>query len=455
MHLIASIKIIAPMLFYAFGIFLAIFAIFGKPQWTLLLYVFLIPLRNIIDKVQTFPMGNQLLDILIAGMLLSWFLSAGSSTKKFMESSPLNVSGFILIFYTLLSVFIGSYYIDQNGIFTYDNSRITDAKNFCLLPITFLLTLNHIQEKKWVWLVFWAMCAAMLLMGYYTIGQVSMYSSLLSRAKITGSFQFLGPNEVAAFYNQITIILLGVYFFMKKGWPKLILLGLILINLYCILFLFSRGAYLGLAVGLFIMFCFKNRKFLIPFFLILAFWQVVLPEKAIQRIQSTHSETGNLDESSERRINIWKQSLNLFYSSPIFGIGYGVFRYLNFDLGDTHNIYVKLLAEQGIVGLLIFFIVVFCFMKEGFGLYQKGEDGFSKGLGLGLFVCMFVLLINNMFGDRWSYFELSGYLWVFAGLAARLKAIDSKEGHTAETVSTVPVKQKRVTTKPVRKSYYK
>ena len=62
--------------------------------------------------------------------------------------------------------------------------------------------------------------------------------------------------------------------------------------------------------------------------------------------------------------------------------------------------------------------------KEGYKLYQKGDDEESRGLGLGFFVAVFVVLINNTFGDRWTYLEIMAYLWVFAGMVARLNIIE-------------------------------
>ena len=47
------------------------------------------------------------------------------------------------------------------------------------------------------------------------------------------------------------------------------------------------------------------------------------------------------------------------------------------------------------------------------------DDDLAKGMGLGLMTCMMVVFINNCFGDRWAYFELSSYLWIFGGLVAR------------------------------------
>ena len=115
--------------------------------------------------------------------------------------------------------------------------------------------------------------------------------------------------------------------------------------------------------------------------------------------------------------------MDIFKKNPITGIGFGVFKKLGLDLGDTHNIYVKILTEQGVIGFAIFVITVFCFMREGLCLYQKGEEEMDRGLGLGFLIGVLVMLVNNIFGDRWSYMEPNAYLWIFAGLVARLNVM--------------------------------
>ena len=429
--ILATIKSFAPWVLYLTVIAAFFAGLTGKVRWPLLVITFLLPLRNVVERLYEFPLGNQLLDILIGGMLIGWLISAATERKKFMERSSINGMAIVLVLYLTFTLLIGNNSLTGSIALDPGDPRVQDWKNFCLLPLLFFLTLNNITDRKWVWRVLGVMCFAMIIMAYYTVSQVGMFSALVSREKITGTFVFLGPNEVAAFLNQYTIILMSVYFFMKRKPIKLILLGLICVNLYCVLFLYSRAAYAGLAIGLFLLFLFKNRKLLLPLIMVLLLWQVVLPEKAIERIEGTKTEYGELDESSERRLVVWQKGLEIFKENSVVGIGFGVFRTLGYDLGDTHNIYVKILVEQGLVGLLIFLLVILAFMIEGFRLYKKGDDDFSKGLGLGLFVCMFVLSVNNFFGDRWSYFELSGYLWIFAGLVARLNIISSEENRPA------------------------
>ena len=73
---------------------------------------------------------------------------------------------------------------------------------------------------------------------------------------------------------------------MKKGVKKTLLLLLIILNTYCMMFMYSRAAYLGAAAGLFLLFTFKKQWLLVPLLLVALFWQVALPEKAIRKVSN-------------------------------------------------------------------------------------------------------------------------------------------------------------------------
>jgi len=419
MGILAFIKHQAPLLLYLASILVMLKAVTGDGRWALLLLTFLIPLRNIVEKFQEYPLGSSIINVLFLITVFGLIVSFAMQKTKGWAPSALNIMIFIMISYMILSLFIGSNYLYSSFTIDFSEDRVKDLKNFCLMPLLFFITLNYIKEKIWIYRILIVMTIAMVLIEYYTISQIREYS-LVSRDKITGTFQFLGTNEVAAFFNEFTIVLMSITLFMKEKWIKWSLIAMICINIFCILCLYSRGAYLGLFVGIFFISMFKNRKLLIPLILVAIFWQNILPEKVVERIKQTTNENGQLDTSSQRRVDIWKQALDLFEKSPLTGIGFGVFRNLGLDLGDTHNIYVKHLVEQGLIGLAIFLIVLSCFLRMGYVLYKKGDDDLNKGMGLGLMACIVVLMINNFFGDRWSYLELSAYLWIFTGLVGRL-----------------------------------
>jgi len=441
--MLALLKQFTPYLFFALIVTLGIFAVFGKPRWLFLLTVFLLPLRNITESLYAFPIGTGVVNFLFACLLIGcvWAIMAGR--HKFFDKGGIVIVSLLMIIYMLFSYWHGNAALGYSSFFDRSDVRLQDWKNFALLPVLFFLTFNLVQDKKFIGQVLAVMVLSIFLMNYYTVSQVTSFSDLESRVKIKGTFVYLGPNEIAAFYNVVTAMLMGLFLFIKNRWQKILLGLLILTNIYCIMFLFSRGAYLGLAVGLFMLFALKKRALLIPLFLVILFWQTALPDKVKERIEQTHDEFGELDLSAQRRIEVWERSLELFSRQPIFGCGFGTFRYQGLDLGDTHNIYVKILVEQGVVGLAFFLILIMLLLRQSWQLLRSGDDPLGQGLGLGLFAGIFVLLVNNMFGDRWTYLEMSAYFWVFAGLVVRMNLLVSEQRSKSQEPGVKEKREKR------------
>jgi O-antigen ligase len=89
------------------------------------------------------------------------------------------------------------------------------------------------------------------------------------------------------------------------------------------------------------------------------------------------------------------------------------------DLKDTHNWYVKVLVETGMIGLIIAFILLQQLLAMSYRLFKRATDPLYRGLGLGLLLATCSCIVANCFGDRWTYLEITGLLWVLAGTAIR------------------------------------
>lgn len=410
---------------YLLGIIVSLLAITGRPRWALLFIIALFPLRNIVDKLQTMPLGQHWDKILFITILIGFLFEVSSKKVKISSPKFFNLSCLFLVFYTFFSLIKGSVYLGSLHLFDISDSRVQTWKNFCELPLLYFLSLNLFRDHKWIARVIVVTCLVMAYMTQYLFADISWYSDLASRDKIRGTFSYLGPNEVAAFFNQYAVLLIGLFLFIRKKWLKFLLLALIVGNIYVVLFLYSRGAYMGFLVGLLGIALLRKRSWIIPLVLILFFWQAILPQQVQERILMTTDEFGDLDPSALNRVTVWKKSMDVFGSNPIFGVGFGVFRELGFELGDTHNIYVKILVEQGVVGIFIFILLITALFVQGLRLYRDGDD-WAKGLGLGFVCCLLVMLVNNIFGDRWTYAEVSSNLWVFAALVTRLNLMKNE-----------------------------
>jgi O-antigen ligase len=138
----------------------------------------------------------------------------------------------------------------------------------------------------------------------------------------------------------------------------------------------------------------------------------------------TENTYGQLDASAQERVELWEESWNSFVHSPIVGNGFATFEFGRHagDLKDTHNWYVKVVVETGMIGLILALILLQQVLALSFHLFSHAMDPLYRGLGLGLGLAMCSCIVANFFGDRWTYLEITGLVWVLAGAAAR--AID-------------------------------
>ena len=128
-----------------------------------------------------------------------------------------------------------------------------------------------------------------------------------------------------------------------------------------------------------------------------------------------------LDPSAEGRFDIWEKALEMFKSNPIMGMGFRNFSYIYGY--DTHNNYLKTLAEQGLVGFSIYIFLYLLAFRSGLGLYRGSKEARLRGLGLGFAGCVIANMFANLTHDNWSYINLMGLYWIFWGLAERGRKI--------------------------------
>lgn len=412
---------------YSFGIIFFILALVGKAEITLLFLIPLFPLQNILARLQQFPLGKDFTDFLLIAIIIGWFVRALSKGEKIIDVTNLNFPLFLFIVFTYVSLWHGSFYMGLPAPINALDGRVQNWKNYMILPLLYFIIVNNIKNLKQIkWLVI-VMVLSMLLMDHYCIKQIRWMSGLASRDKLDGTFIWLGPNEVAAFYAQYTLVLLGIFILNKEKFNRILSGIVILLNTYCLLFLFSRGAYIATLGGLIIISLFKSKKLLLPLILLLFLWQTILPATVVERINQTKTEDGTLESSAETRVELWQQSMETFEKEPLFGVGFSIFPYMGFLKDDPHNIYVKTLLEQGIIGMMILLILFWLAFKNGWRLYKMADDNFLKGLGLGFTACVAATMISNIFGERWSYVQLGAYYWVFLGLVARGNIIVQEE----------------------------
>lgn len=175
---------------------------------------------------------------------------------------------------------------------------------------------------------------------------------------------FPHPNSLAGFLGVALIVVVSLWkrlAFLK--WPALLLvftaLGLT----------FSSGAYLGLIiVGFFYLLSRKGaeqfrRTVIVSFFL------AVSLSMSLPIIAKEYSSRQFGGEELYNRLILAERAGELFAKAPLFGVGLnnfivrlpeaGISPQINWWLQPVHNIFLLLLAETGILGLLAFLYVIY------------------------------------------------------------------------------------------------
>jgi O-antigen ligase len=88
----------------------------------------------------------------------------------------------------------------------------------------------------------------------------------------------------------------------------------------------------------------------------------------------------------------------------------------------THSLYMRVLAEQGIIGVIVLFGFSLCLIMECWRLYRSSENPLGRGVGLGFFLCMNVHLVGSVTGDQSLYYNFMAIYWLFMGVVGNLNS---------------------------------
>jgi O-antigen ligase len=264
-----------------------------------------------------------------------------------------------------------------------------------------------------------------------------------------------GSNEFGAI--MVSVLPLFVYkakgvmpFFKEKQKQVLerIFFGVGSLSVFwAIIFTFSRGAFLGLCAAFALTWwrSANRARYLVVFVVLGMLLMPALPQNYRQRIDSIFSAKDSIVEASDLddlntmvsdgaitgRLAFWGAALEMTKDHPIFGVGLQNFELLTRtylpEIGknkDTHNTYLKVMAELGIVGITLFLGMVFGAIREihlGRRLsLSAGNDRFLGYFGA-VEAGLFGLLISG-FTSSYNYTEPLYWL-MFLGASLRNVAV--------------------------------
>ena len=418
---------VAPLIIYI-GSFIVVFlTLFYRIEVGILYLVPLLPLQSILDRMQQYPGGKDFIDILLLALVVRWFINKRKAGKSIFIKTSFNLPILILVLWTYIELWLGSSNFSLSLPIQFQDARLKDWKNFMVLPLIYFIITNNVNDRNFIKLLTILMALSMAAMDVSFYNNFTEPEEFTWGAWIGGTFSYLGSNELASFYAMNTMILISLFLFDASVRRKVLFFAVAIFNLYCIIFLYSRGGYLATLVGFAYLGLVKNKKIFVALVVFLLFWKAFLPLSVIQRIEMTQTESG-YDQSIEERLSMWEKGKQIFLQHPVIGVGYGTTPYLGItdDIvkhrrRSLHNQYLQTAMELGVIGLSISMWLYILGIRAGWRLYKVVDEGFFKGLGIGLTAYVLAILVSNISGTFWRYLNVMGFYWVFLAFVVRTR----------------------------------
>jgi O-antigen ligase len=436
---LSGLHVFAPLVLYLATIAAFLLSVFWRPPIGLYFLSFFVPLQTVRYWLHAYWFGEKFVDFLLLGVILGLLLRGDSAT---WSRNPLTKPVVLWALFLYGSLWIGSFYLGSAWPITVSDPRFSDWKNYLVLPLLMFVTAAAIHSRKQmaILLVIMALSFAMVNRSYHSTMSDRDLSQFSYDVRDAGPLGGAGVNGLAAFEATGTVFLVGLLNGQFRRAYKWAIGALVATGLYSLLYTFSRGGYFGFLVGLAFLGILEQRKLLIVVAVLLISWQTLLPHSVQQRISMTYdTEAGALDASAQTRVDMWEDAEKLIRERPVLGTGFNTYAYLG-RVGafqDTHNYYVKMMVEAGVVGLLFFLYVLYRMFSLGFRLYRVADDPFLGTLGVSFCALMASMVAVNFFGDRWSYLQVDGFMWILLGLVVRALWLTEEERVLAKQPATL------------------
>jgi len=323
---------------------------------------------------------------------------------------------------------------------------------FLVLPLSLLLAFWSTVKQQHT---FYLALAAFILI---TLAK-TYYQRFILVPQLPAPGFFSNKNTNATFIAMILLPFCTYFLTEKQARYKRHFTGLIIAcGSFIITLTVSRGALLGLCIGLFLILLHTlfEKQSIKTYLILLGYLALgfLIAELLTGSSYSTRlinqSVSSNMTTISTGRDYIWNSGLQMYLEQPILGRGLNMFHWLfpqfrHIDAPDigqfAHNDYLQFLIELGPIGFTLMIGFVITFLKSSWMLYLKTADKDQKLFYLGLIAACIAVLTHSLF--TFNLYQPAPLLLLGLYIGVLTQGLDKQK--LQKTLSVTPSKIKRLT----------
>ena len=232
---------------------------------------------------------------------------------------------------------------------------------------------------------------------------------------------------------------------------------------------FTRAAWLSivLSYGVYLIFLLKiNWRIIVLGIIvitsILFIYKDPIAEKIASNKQSSSKDiskhlksVSNIknDASNLERINRWKSAIRMFKDKPLVGFGPGTYRFQyapyqrsyeqtyvstnSGSLGNAHSEYLSPLAETGLIGALIFIVLIVLTVRTGRSLYINSKSQEIKFLSIGILLGLFTYYFHGFLNNFLDQDKASAPFWSMIAILVALDVYHNQKDELSPTQENI------------------
>lgn len=347
----------------------------------------------------------------------SLFLSFLYDRKRKMEYFSVNryiyYYAFVYLFATMTSLARQASFL--GGILT-----------VCFILFSIVLS-NAIETKKqFNVILFFFICVGVLVSfyGFYQYLFPSKFSGVWHDVDMFESISFrvystLENPNVLGEYFLIVLPFAVAFCINSKSWFNRIFFAVCAgIMMLCLVLTYSRGCYIGIMAAIAVFLVLWDRRFIFLGIVVLLMLPFVLPETIINRFLSI----GNMaDSSTSYRVYIWMGSIAMLKDYWLCGIGpgteafnqvYPLYAYNSISAPHSHNLFLQIVCDAGIVELIIFLILIVQYYRMTCGALSRETKKENKILLIAAISAVTGFLVQSMSDYTFYNYRVMLLFWV-------------------------------------------
>ena len=184
----------------------------------------------------------------------------------------------------------------------------------------------------------------------------------------------------------------------------------------CLILTFSRTALLGMAVALTFIGTARYRRLL--WLLVLGGLLIlILPQSRFYVVRLIEGLRGQ-DLATRMRFGEYKDALSLIGRYPWFGVGFAAPPDIDLYIGVS-SVYLLMAEEMGLVGLMVFLLVMTLFFMRAWDGWQAMEENTVRPILLGLIAALFGAMVGGILDHYFFNLDFPhsvSLFWLYVGL---------------------------------------